>query len=349
MYIRYSKSAGEQIMGQLPSVRVSAAEPFSRVGVDFAGPFELRKTMGRMLPLRKAALMPYREPPTIKAWIVVYVCLVTRAVHLDVTTGLTVEDFLETFAKMTSRRGKCSEIWSDNGTTFVGANRELARVLKEWDNKIPAQQLASLGTSWRFITPSAPFQGGIWEAGVKSVKHHLKRVVGKRLLTHSQMYTVVTQIEGILNSRPLWPASDDPSDLAPITPAHLVIGRSTLQRPLTEDVSNRDDNRLTLWGLQQKIQQSFWQRWKDEYLNLMQKRVKWYKPKENLKIGDMVIIMAENVPPISWLLGRVTQVNKGQDGYVRTATIRTQSSSYERPIQKLCVLPSATHQQPLDA
>lgn len=335
-------------MGQLPSVRVSISEPFSRVGVDFAGPFDLRKSLGKNLPLRKAALVPYREPAIIKGWIVVYVCLVTRAVHLDVTTGLTVEEFLETFAKMTSRRGLCHEIWSDNGTTFVGSNRELSRVLKEWNNQIPSQQLASLGTTWRFITPSAPFKGGIWEAGVKSVKHHLKRIVGKRFLTHSQMYTVVTQIEAVLNSRPLWPASDDPLDLSPITPAHLVIGRSTLQRPFTEDVVDRADNRLTLWGLQQKMQQSFWQRWKEEYLNLMQKRVKWYKPKENLKPGDMVIILAENAPPSAWPLGRVMQVQQGQDGYVRTATIRTQSSTLDRPIQKLCVLPSATHQQPLD-
>lgn len=185
--IRYSKTSAEQIMGQLPSVRVSPAEPFSRVGVDFAGPFEIRKSMGKMLPLRKAAQQDYRKPNTIKAWIVVYVCLVTKAVHLDVTTGLTVEEFLETFAKMTSRRGKCSEMWSDNGTTFVGANRELQRVLEEWNNKFPAEQLASLGTTWRYITPSAPFKGGIWEAGVKSVKHHLKRVVGKRILTHSQL------------------------------------------------------------------------------------------------------------------------------------------------------------------
>lgn len=286
----------------------------------------------------------YREPATIKGWIVIYVCLVTRAIHLDVVQGLTVEDFLETFAKMTSRRGICKEIWSDNGTTFVGANNELQRVIKEWNNQIPVEQLAALGTTWKFITPSAPFKGGIWEAGVKSVKHHLTRVVGKRLLTASQLYTVLTQIEAVLNSRPLWPQSDDPFDLTPITAAHLVIGRSTLQRPLSEDVSDRDDNRLTMWGLQQKMQQAFWQRWKSEYLINLQRRGKWYKPKENLKIGDMVIIMAENVPPTAWPLGRVLQVNKGQDGFVRTALIKTETSQLERPIQKLCVLPSASQQ-----
>lgn len=346
--IRYRKQAGEQLMGQLPAVRVTMAEPFSRVGVDFAGPFKLKKLPGKQMPLRQAASMPYREPPTVKGWIVVYVCLVTRAMHLDVVQGLTVEEFLETFAKLISRRGLCNEIWSDNGTTFVGANNEMARVLKEWNGKIPHEQLAAYGTTWRFITPSAPFQGGIWEGGVKTVKHHLTRVVGKRLLTPSQLYTVVTQIEAVLNSRPLWPQTDDPFDLAPITPAHLVIGRSTLQRPLSEDVIDRADNRLTIWGLQQKMQQSFWKRWKDEYLDGLQRRNKWYKARENLKEGDMVIIMAENVPPTEWLIGRVLEIRKGQDGYVRSALIRTKSSKLERPIQKLCVLPSATQHPPND-
>lgn len=346
--IRYRKQAGEQLMGQLPSVRVTMAEPFSRVGVDFAGPFKLKKSTGKSLPLRQAALVPYREPPTVKGWIVVYVCLVTRAIHLDVVQGLTVEDFLETFAKMTSRRGMCNEIWSDNGTTFVGANNEMKRVMEEWNNEIPSKQLAKYGTTWHYITPAAPFQGGIWEGGVKSVKHHLSRVVGKRLLTPSQLYTIVTQIEAVLNSRPLWPQSDDPFDLTPITPAHLVIGRSTLQRPLAENVIDRADNRLTIWGLQQKMQHCFWKRWKEEYLSNLQRRGKWYKPKENLKIGDMVIIMAENVPPTAWPMGRVLEIRKGRDGYVRSALIRTETSKLERPIQKLCVLPSATQQPPIN-
>lgn len=340
--IRHRKITGEQLMGQLPSVRVTAAEPFAHVGVDFAGPFKLRKTAGKILPLRQAAHIPYREPPTTKGWIVVYVCLATRAIHLDVTNGLTVEDFLETFSRMTSRRGLCREIWSDNGSTFIGSNNEMKRVLQEWDNKVPSAQLASLGTTWNFITPSAPFQGGIWEAGVKSAKTHLYRIVGARILTAGQLYTILTQIEAVLNSRPLWPQSDDPLDLAPITPAHLVIGRSTLQRPLSEDLSNTADNRLTMWGLQQKMQQVYWKRWKEEYLNIMQKRVKWYKARKNLKPGDMVVIKSENVPPTAWPLGRVTSIKRGQDGYVRSATVKTQFSLLDRPIQKLCVLPSAT-------
>lgn len=120
----------------------------------------------------------------------------------------------------------CCEIWSDNGTTFVGTNNEIQRVLKGWGDKVPVSDLANRGITWQFITPAAPHQDGIWEAGVKSMKHHLYRVVGRRILTPDQLYTLVIQIEACMNARPLFAQSDDPSDLNPITPAHLVIGRS---------------------------------------------------------------------------------------------------------------------------
>lgn len=264
--IRFSKTTANQIMAPLPSSRVTPGEPFSRVGVDFAGPFTLRKNQSTAMALRKAVTSIPKEPATVKGWVVVFVCLITRAVHLDVVRGLNVEAFLECLARLQARRGMVAEIWSDNGTTFVGTDNELKRVFEGWNNKLPEQQLGELGISWKFITPGAPFQGGIWEAGVKTFKHHFKRIIGSRMLTADQLYTIVVQIEGVMNARPLFPQSDDPSDLNPITPAHLVIGRSTLQRPLTEKVDEIPDNRLTIWGLQQKILQQFWNTWRSEYI-----------------------------------------------------------------------------------
>lgn len=254
--IRYRKETADQLMGQLPAARVTPTQPFARVGIDFSGPFALRKSCSTPVQLRTAAKpsSTYREPTTIKGWIVVFVCLVTRAVHLDVVRGLAFEHFLDRFV---SRRGICVEIWSDNGTTFVGANNKIQRVLKEWGDKLPVSEMANLGLSWNFITQAAPHRGGIWEAGVKSMKHHLYRVVGRRILTADQLYTLVTQIEACMNARPLFEQSDDPSDLAPITPAHLVIGRSTFQQPFVEDVSTANEDRLTIWGLQQNILHQF--------------------------------------------------------------------------------------------
>lgn len=135
--IRHRKATAEQFMGQLPAARVATAYPFVRVGIDPAGPSSFRKTASTAMQLRAAAKpdSTYREPTTIKGWIVVFVCLVTRAVHLDVVKGMTIEHFLDTLARFTSRRVMCSEMLSDNCTTFVGAKNGIQRVLKEWGDR----------------------------------------------------------------------------------------------------------------------------------------------------------------------------------------------------------------------
>lgn len=347
--IRYRRSTAEQLMGQLPAARVTPAQPFARVGVDFAGPFSLRKSASTAMQLRTAAkpTSTYREPhTTIKGWIVVFVCLVTRAVHLDVVRGLSVEHFLDALVRFISRRGMCAEIWSDNGTTFVGTDNEIQRVLKEWGDRLPIAEMANLGITWKFITPAAPHRGGIWEAGVKSMKHHLYRVMGRRILTADQLYTLVTQIEACMNARPLFRQSDDPTDLNPITPAHLAIGRSTFQLPLIEDVSQVVEDRLTIWGLRQKMLQQFWSSWKEDYLTSLQTRNKWFDIEANLSPGDIVVLAKENTPPSAWPLGKVITTTAGEDGLVREAKIiipairngRHTTTTLDRPIQKLCVL-----------
>lgn len=349
--IRHSKMTAQQLMGALPVVRTTLAPPFSSVGVDFAGPFKLRKFPATVAALRRAVSQVPKEPTTIKGWVVVFVCLTTRAVHLDVTRGLNVEAFLECFGRLTARRGPCKELFSDNGTTFTGANNELSRVLREWENSFPEQALSEMGTTWRFITPGAPFKGGIWEAAVKTFKHHLKRVLGDRIITIDQMYTLVVQIEACMNARPLFAQSDDPMDTNPITPAHLVIGRSTLQRPLTENLMQTEENRLTLWGLQQRLYQQFWHSWRHDYIAAMQLRNKWYKIQYNLKESDMVLLQDENSPPSKWPVGRIVSVQKSADQLVRSAEVRipvmkkdkdgkmkVDTTILNRPIQKLCIL-----------
>lgn len=350
--IRHSKTSAQQLMGALPAVRTTQACAFERVGVDFAGPFTLRKLPTTQAALRKA--MSYKElyeaPSTIKGWIVIFICLVTRAVHIDVLRGLSTEEFLAALARMTGRRGHCAEIWSDNGTTFVGADNELIRVLTEWETKFPFDRLTALDTKWTFITPGAPFKGGIWEAAVKSFKHHYRRVVGTRILTVDQTYNIVIQIEAVLNARPLYAPSDDHADFDPITPAHLAIGRSTVQRPFVEDVRQMADNRLTVWGMQQKLFQQFWSSWSADYIAGLQVRNKWYKVHHNLKIGDMVLVQDENAPPARWPIGRIADVQSSADGLIRSATVNipgrrkengvfvTATTSLDRPVQKLCVL-----------
>lgn len=126
----------------------------------------------------------------IKAWIVLFVCMASRAIHLDVIVGLTIEEFMDAFGRFVARKRRCIELWSHNRTTFVGTDNELRRVLNEWSETVPPNQLAKFGTNWRFITPGAPHQGGIWEAGVKSAKNHLKKTINRKL-SRCELYTVV--------------------------------------------------------------------------------------------------------------------------------------------------------------
>lgn len=336
--IRYRKEVASQLMANLPSARVMPTLTFVTTGLDFAGPFMTRRTAGR--PPRNIGYKdPPPPPPTVdKLWVAVFVCMTTHAIHLDLTYGLSVEAFLETFARFTARRGHCRELWSDNGTTFVGTNKELQRVLAEWGHKLPDEELANYGTTWRFITPGAPHQGGIWEAGVKAFKHHLRRTVGEHKLTPNQLYTVLTKIEACLNSRPIVPMSDDPSDLQVLTPGHFIAGRPLLQRPLADDVENLPDNRLTSWGRSQRLMQTFWRRWKDEHLVALQTRTKWHEACENLRINDLVILLDENTAPARWPIARVVMLHPGEDHLVRNVTVWTGSGHFKRPVQKLVKL-----------
>lgn len=313
-----------QVMGDLPPQRVNQSRPFQKVGVDYAGPIGIKPMV--------------RSKVSLKCWLAVFVCLATRAVHIEVVSSLSTECFLAAFRRFCSRRGKPSEVFSDCGTNFKGADK----VLRDWftasSRKEIQEDCSSQEIIWNFNPPGAPHFGGLWEAGVKSIKHHLVRVMGSTVLTYEEMHTLVTQIEGILNSRPLVPVSTDPTDLEALTPAHFLIGAPITAHP-EEAVEDVKENHLKRWQLIQQRQQTFWRRWSQEYLTRLQQRPKWMKVSSNLQPNAMVIIKEDRLPPLKWKLGRVVKVHPGQDGNVRVATVKTQDGEIKRPIVKLSVLP----------
>ncbi|GFS94155.1 integrase catalytic domain-containing protein [Trichonephila clavipes] len=150
------------------------------------------------------------------------------SIHIEIVSDLTSDAFIATLKRFFSRRGKCAKLYSDNGKTFVGANKELKRFLKlieDSDDNL-AGFLSAEGIEWKFIPPRAPSFGRLWEASVKSIKYHPRRVVSGSNLTYEEFLTVCIQIEGILNSRPLCPLSSNSDDLNALTPAHFLIGWS---------------------------------------------------------------------------------------------------------------------------
>jgi hypothetical protein len=326
---RQSATTQKQLMGDLPSSRVNPGRPFLTCGVDYAGPFELKAMAGRC-------------KTTYKAYLAVFVCFSTRAMHLEVASSLSSDAFLADLRRFISRRGKPSHIYSDCGTNFVGANRELKEMIShlqsQQHNSAIADKLSGEGVTWHFNPPGAPHFGGLWEAGVKSVKYHLHRVLDKSKLTYEEISTTIIQIEACLNSRPLTPLSTDPSDLSVLTPGHFLIGGPLTAHP-EPDLSSIPEGRLDRSQLVQRLQQQFWGRWSSEFLTRMQQRPKWMKQRSQIQLHDMVLIKNELQPPQMWKLGRVIGLSPGSDGIVRVVTLRTSDGELKRPIVKLCLLP----------
>ncbi|XP_076291883.1 uncharacterized protein LOC143214555 [Lasioglossum baleicum] len=199
-------------------------------------------------------------------------------------------------------------------------------------------RLALDRVTWHFTPPSAPHFGGLWEAGVRSVKYHIKRVVGAHTLTFEELTTVLCQVEACLNSRPLAAVSESFDDYCALTPGHFLIGSALTAVP-TPSLLDIKESRLSRWQLLQQMMESFWQRWSQDYMQGLQQRVKWKTQKPNIVVGQLVLLRHANLPPCKWELGRVVACHPGDDGIVRVVTVKTAQSEYKRPIVKLCILP----------
>nr|XP_049694654.1 uncharacterized protein LOC126054199 [Helicoverpa armigera] len=319
--IRFKGKTLQPIMGNLPNVRTNPSFPFYSCGTDFAGPFMISSRKGR-------------GSRVSKCYLCLFVCLTTKAVHLELVSDLTTQGFLMCLRRFVSRRGKPYEIYSDNGKTFVGANNELGRVLKS-SREAVTEYGSTEGIRFKFSPAYSPHFGGIWEAGVKSSKHHLKRIAGNAALTFEELATLFTQIEAILNSRPLSPLSSDPTDLLPLTPGHFLIGRPLKSVPSLLIEKSRANRYERI----EQLRQQFWERWRREYLAELQQRTKWRRPDRELKVGDLVILKEDNLPPLCWRLGRITKLYQGPDGVSRVADVLTSRGTVKRAVHKFCIIP----------
>lgn len=316
-----------QLLGDLPKCRIETERPFYYTGLDFCGPFSVR-------------YQNQRKETYSKVYICIFVCLTTKAVHLEVVEDATADAFIACLKRFFNRRGRSVEIWSDNGTNFVGAYNkllEMESVVKQ-SNVFIANFCSSNGVNWKFIPPRTPHFGGIWESGVKVIKTHIKKIVGARIMTLEFLYTFVCEIEGIMNSRPLTPMSSDPNDYEPLTPGHFLVG-SAINSVLEPDVTRLPINRLKQWKQLTQMVQFYWKRFNIEYVRALQQRQKNKLPEKNLAVNDLVLLVDENLPSTHWHLGRVIEVKPGSDGKVRCAIVRTQHGTYTRGIKKLAKLP----------
>ena len=326
---RLAAKPQSQLLGQLPLERVSPGAVFEKVGLDYAGPLLIKYGM-------------VRRPVIVKAYVCVFVSLAVKAVHLEAVSDLTSEAFIAALRRFIARRGYPSLIWSDNGTNFVGANRELRELhefLKQQNTaKIVSDFCTSHKIEWRFIPAHGPHFGGLWEAAVKSTKFHLRRIIGGVTLTFEELTTVLAQVEACLNSRPLAAANmQDDDGIEMLTPGHFLIGHPLCALP-DPAVSFRSVSLLRRWHLCQNLVRHFWQRWSSEYLTSLNKVNKWHRPSRNLAEGDIVVLREDGMTPTTWPLGKVVKVYPGRDNLIRVVSVKTSKGVYKRPITKMALL-----------
>ncbi|XP_043480299.1 uncharacterized protein LOC122509997 [Leptopilina heterotoma] len=201
------------------------------------------------------------------------------------------------------------------------------------------ENTADQNIEWYFSPPRTPHFGGIWEAAVKSLKHHLRRTIGETLLTYEELGTYMCEIEAIVNSRPLTPMTTDPNDVSVLTPGHFLIGEPLTTIPAW-DYTQTPMNRLSRWECLQKMKCDLWKRWSREYLNELNVRSKWHTGSpEVIREGTLVVLRDDNLPPLRWSLGRVSQVRPGDDGVVRVVKVKTQNGELDRGVKKISPLP----------
>ena len=247
-----------QIMANLPNCRLTPhSPPFHYTSCDYFGPITVK--VGRN--------------KTTKHYGVIFTCLNTRAVHLEVATDCSAMEFIQTLRRFFAIRGYPAEILSDNGTQFVGALSDLRQMIQGVDKKVLKDYCAERGVQWKFITPAAPHQNGCAEALVKSCKLALKKAVGEHVLTPFELYTCLLEVANLVNQRPIGRPPNDPDDGSYLCPNDMLLGRAFPQVPQGPFQETKNPRKRVEFI--QKIVESFWRRWTRDVFPLLVPRRKW--------------------------------------------------------------------------
>nr|XP_027215199.1 uncharacterized protein LOC113808079 [Penaeus vannamei] len=304
-----------QEMADLPEDRIIPGQPpFTHTGTDCFGPF-LRK--GRS---------------NLKRYGIVFTCLTSRAVHIEVMDSMETDSFINALRRFTARR----PVRSDNGTNLVGAEKVLRQELQLLDQTAICDTMSTRGISWCFNPPHASHFGGVWERQIRSIRRVLSGICYQQTLTDDSLHTLFCEVEAIINGRPLTRVTDDPDCLQPLTPSMLLNLKGSPGPVMNTDNKNLYARRR--WKQVQYLADLFWKRWSKEYLPLLQERQKWNIKRRDVKKGDIVLALDERLPRGTWPLARVIEVMCDSDGHVRSAKLKTVSGEYIRPISKICLL-----------
>ena len=316
----------------LPSSRLKDDHAFSTIGIDYAGPLHLKNVYGD-------------EPDMYKAWISLITCATTRGVHLDLASNLTGAECIQLLKRFISRRGAPNLVLSDNGKSFIAEE---------------VQNFVSSGNiSWNFNLEAAPWQGVFFERLVQSVKRVLKKVLSNSRVKYNEMLTILCEVESILNNRPMTYIYEGLTE-HPLTPNHLIFGRTLKFKAQTfvDEVNQlNQESAVKRKAYVDKILSHFWNRWRDEYILELREHHKNKKRATNnninVSVGDVVLIINDNLPRSNWRLGRIAELIIGRDKQIRGAIVKTRTeqgriSNLRRPVNKLVPLELCEEKEEID-
>ena len=320
---------GVQIMADLPKERTIEAPPFTYCGVDFFGPFIIKD-----------------KRKELKRYGAIFTCFGSRAVHLEVACGLDTDTFILTLRRFIGRRGNIRSLHSDNGTNFIGAERELRQALKELDHEKIKVFLNNLGSDWCWKNnpPSSSHMGGVWERQIRSTRAILTVLLKNhgRSLNDESLNTLMVETEAIINSRPLTIETlGDVNSQQPLAPINLLTMKSNVVSPPPGEFIASDVYSKRRWRRVQHIANEFWNRWRKEYLQHLQNRQKWKQKTRNFQVNDVVLLKDNTLEMRNhWPMARIVKLYNDDKGVVRSVDIFLGSSRtvLHRPITKLVLL-----------
>ncbi|XP_062839622.1 uncharacterized protein LOC134299740 [Anolis carolinensis] len=326
---RLRRNCQSQLMAELPQDRTLTDPPFSHVGIDVFGPWEVvtRKTRGGVV--------------NNKRWAVLFTCLVIRAVHIEVIEGMDTSSFLNALKRFIALRGPIKSIRSDCGTNFVGATKELNCVSRFGRDPKVQNFTNTEQIMWTFNVPHASHMGGVWERMIGISRKILNAMLlSHRSLTHDVLVTLMAEVTAIINNRPLVPLTSDPENLQPLTPALILTQKVPGWKDIMLPVP--DGTHRALWKQVQSLANHFWKRWKAEYLSQLQARRIWQSPQDNIEVNNVVLLKDKDLPRHAWPMGIVLKTFSCPDGKVRKVQLKTcnrdKVSILDRPISDLVLL-----------
>ncbi|XP_033102681.1 uncharacterized protein LOC117105613 [Anneissia japonica] len=312
---RFEGKTEEQCMGPLPMQRLQPSPPWTYVGCDLFGPFRIKGEV--------------QKRTQGKVYGVIFNCLVTRAIHLDLAVDCSEGAMQKVFRRFTSIRGYPMELFTDHGSQLAAMEETLRKSALEHRTK------------WTYSTPDAPWQNGVTESLIKGVKKSLFHAIGEQVLLYEELQTLFFEVSDLLNSRPIGQHPTKPEEGKYLCPNDLLIGRSSKIAP-GGPWNDRGGHARRLKFMQYLVEQ-FWNKWTQSYFTSLIVKRKWHTEHRNLKVGDIVIIQEEGIKRGKWKTGIVEEAIAGADGKVRNVVVRTTTATgiitkLKRAIQRLVLL-----------